>query len=329
MGSERRQHERWKVHRGHAEITNVAGPGADRCPRGQVRIVDWSRGGICLKIPSPTRKMLLFKNEPVLTEDDSIYCSLRLPPLYKPLDICADVVRIERDDEDPGALRVGLAYDDSVPPPTIDALAELLEKKSRSGRVSTSGRVSGRHKASSGKTRTSSGKTKAASGKARTTSGKVTKRNTGTSKRLRASAETQRIRSHGGGLSERVKSQRVRVPSSREAQRVAAEHRTNSSRQRRISDAQHTLTAAEESVRAAKESLRLAIESLQVARDSRAVAREQLARESVCAGAHGTGRQKRASQRALQASADGVAESQRLTKASRRAARQSQRLRRQ
>lgn len=143
---DRREHARFGVTGGNAEITQVSGPRGKRRPSDRARILNWSRGGLLLKLPSPRRRLLLFKQEPALAPQDVIKCTLRLPPQYNDIDIAAEVVRVERCADDPDQIQVGLSFM-SVAPDRMDAMARLLEPKPKpvSARVSrTSGRQSGR-----------------------------------------------------------------------------------------------------------------------------------------------------------------------------------------
>lgn len=142
MEHERRDHMRHRVFGGNAEIQAVIGRG--RKPHDRARIVDWSRSGMRLRVPSPRRRFLIQKLDPVLFEDDSIVCTLRLPPAYNDIFVNAEVVRVERLSDDPDQLEVGLRFDlASTPSDKLEALAKLLEPRPRStsGRLA---RVSGR-----------------------------------------------------------------------------------------------------------------------------------------------------------------------------------------
>lgn len=140
---DRREHARVGVTGGNAEITKVSGPRAGRRPSDRARILNWSRGGLLLRVPSPRRRLLVFKREPALAPQDVIQCTLRLPPQYNEIDVSAEVVRVERCAEDPDQLHVGLSFL-SIPPERIEAMARLLEPKPKpvSARVA---RTSGRH----------------------------------------------------------------------------------------------------------------------------------------------------------------------------------------
>jgi hypothetical protein len=135
---ERRITPRLKVFSGRAEFKRVRGRG--RQPPEPARILDWSRGGLQLKVYSPRRRMLFLKLEPCLYEGDQVTCLLRLPPRYRPLKIVAQVTRVE--DAGSGHLRVGLAFDDELSPEhPKQAIARLLEPRERtrwSGRVARS-----------------------------------------------------------------------------------------------------------------------------------------------------------------------------------------------
>lgn len=167
MGAERRDHPRHRVHGGNAEIEAVIGRG--RRPDERARIVDWSRGGLGLKVKSPRRRFWFKKVDPVLFEDDSINCTLRLPPKYSEVFVSAEVVHVSRDASDPDSINVGLRFDlENTPPEKLAALSEILEPKARtvsgrlrkagvseriSRRLSSEGRISGRSKRSSGRSK--------------------------------------------------------------------------------------------------------------------------------------------------------------------------------
>lgn len=128
---DRREHARHPVSGGNAEIVQVLGPkGARRGPSDRARIVNWSRGGLLLKVPSPRRRLLLFTQPPVLAAEDQVKCTLRLPPQYNDIDLSAEVVRVERCADDPDHLHVGLSFL-SLAAERIDAMAALLEPKPR------------------------------------------------------------------------------------------------------------------------------------------------------------------------------------------------------
>lgn len=140
---DRREHARVGVTGGNAEITKVSGPRAGRRPSDRARILNWSRGGLLLRLLSPRRRLLVFKQEPALAPQDVIQCTLRLPPQYNEIDVSAEVVRVERCAEDPDQLHVGLSFL-SLPPERMEAMARLLEPRPKpvSARVA---RTSGRH----------------------------------------------------------------------------------------------------------------------------------------------------------------------------------------
>lgn len=144
---DRREHARYSVFAGNAEITSIMGPKGSRKPSGRARIVNWSRGGVLLKVPSPRRRLLFFKQEPLLGREDMIKCILRLPPQYNDIDVSAEVVRVERCADDPDQLQVGVNFI-SIPADRLEAMARLLEPRPkpsvRAPRASTSGRQSGR-----------------------------------------------------------------------------------------------------------------------------------------------------------------------------------------
>lgn len=143
---DRRQHARYGVFAGNAEITSIMGPKGARKPAERARIINWSRGGVLLRVPSPRRRLLFFKQEPLLGAEDMIKCILRLPPQYTDIDVSAEVVRVERCADDPDQLQVGVNFI-SIPADRLEAMARLLEPKPRpSVRAprATSGRQSGR-----------------------------------------------------------------------------------------------------------------------------------------------------------------------------------------
>lgn len=143
---DRREHARFGVSGGNAEITQVTGPRGGRRPTDRARILNWSRGGLLLRLPSPRRRLLFLKQEPALAPQDLIKCTLRLPPQYNDIDVSAEVVRVERCADDPDQIQVGLSFL-SVPDDRMQALANLLEPRPKpvSARVArTSGRHSGR-----------------------------------------------------------------------------------------------------------------------------------------------------------------------------------------
>ena len=189
MGKERRGHVRHEVFGGNAEFTLVRGRG--RKPRERARIVNWSRTGLLLRVPSPRRKLLFFAQPPVLSAMDVIACTLRLPPAYKDLEIKGDVVRVSRVPDDPDELFVGISFDlDATPPRQLEELAKLLEPKqltswsqrlparpsqrvarSASGRGAKTG-TSGRSAGASGRSAGTSARGAAASGRSAGTSGR-------------------------------------------------------------------------------------------------------------------------------------------------------------
>lgn len=125
---DRRSHPRHEVLVGNAQITTVRGRG--RTPKGRARILNWSRTGMLLRVPSPRRRFVFFSQSPVLQEMDSIACTLRLPPAYNDVDVKGGVVRVERAADDPDAIDVGIKFDlDATPSRQIEAVAKLLEPK--------------------------------------------------------------------------------------------------------------------------------------------------------------------------------------------------------
>lgn len=131
MGNEKRSNERYKVCGGNADIESVIGRG--KKPADRARIMNWSRGGLLLKVRSPRRKFLVAKADPVLWEDDNLTCTLRLPPTYKEIFVTGCVVHVRRAEDDADWLEVGLQFDEvNTPASKLDALAKILEPKARS-----------------------------------------------------------------------------------------------------------------------------------------------------------------------------------------------------
>lgn len=146
---DKRAHARFKVGGGNAEINSVFGRG--RNPNDRARVMNWSRGGMLLKVPSPRRRFLIQKLDPVLYENDTINCTLRLPPKYDDIEVRVEVRHVERDPRNPDLLNVGVAFDEEhTPADRLLALARMLEPKARtvSGRLkrisATSERISRR-----------------------------------------------------------------------------------------------------------------------------------------------------------------------------------------
>ena len=146
---DKRAHARFKVGGGNAEINSVFGRG--RNPNDRARVMNWSRGGMLLKVPSPRRRFLIQKLDPVLYENDTINCTLRLPPKYDDIEVRVEVRHVERDPRNPDLLNVGVAFDEEhTPSDRLLALARMLEPKARtvSGRLkkisATSERISRR-----------------------------------------------------------------------------------------------------------------------------------------------------------------------------------------
>ena len=146
---DKREHARFKVGGGNAEINSVFGRG--RNPNDRARVMNWSRGGMLLKVPSPRRRFLIQKLDPVLYENDAVTCTLRLPPKYDDIEVRVEVRHVERDPRNPDLLNVGVAFDEEhTPADRLLALARILEPKARtvSGRLkkisATSERISRR-----------------------------------------------------------------------------------------------------------------------------------------------------------------------------------------
>ena len=169
MGAERRDFTRHPVRGGNAEFEAVMGRG--RKPAERARVLDWSQGGLGLKVKSPRRRFLFQALDPVLFEDDRVNCTLRLPPSYGDVFVSADVVHVRRDPDDPDSLFVGLRFDaENTPPEKLAALSAMLEPRARtvSGRLrrasATSERLSERLSAEQP---TPSRRTKRVSGRSR------------------------------------------------------------------------------------------------------------------------------------------------------------------
>jgi hypothetical protein len=132
---ERRESKRHSVFAGNAEITEVFGRG--RKPSERARIVNWSRGGVLLKVLSPTRKMLFMKCDPVLFESDDLQCTIRLAPAYKEIQVRGEVCHVASIPKDPNHVLVGVKFDsEETKPNAFRDMAAVLEPRSRSGRLS-------------------------------------------------------------------------------------------------------------------------------------------------------------------------------------------------
>ena len=94
MGQERRDAQRHSVFGGNAEIISVFGRGHTTGDR--ARIVNWSHGGMLLKVNSPRRKLLFVKQDPVIFEQDAIDCVLRLAPAYKSIPVHGTVLHVSK-----------------------------------------------------------------------------------------------------------------------------------------------------------------------------------------------------------------------------------------
>lgn len=175
MGDERREYTRHKIHGGNAEFQTVLGRG--KVPSERARILDWSRGGLSLKVKSPSRRFIFAKQDPVLFEDDSVNCTLRLPPHYNEVFVSADVVHVRRDPKDQDSLYVGLRFDlENTDASKLAVLANMLEPKART--------VSGRLQRASGASQRISARLDGGEKKRSRRSKRVSKR---ISKRLQAS----------------------------------------------------------------------------------------------------------------------------------------------
>jgi hypothetical protein len=168
---DRREHARFDVFAGNAQIVHIVGPSGERRPTERARILNWSRGGVLLKVPSPQRRFLFFRQEPIVRQDDMIKCVLRLPPLYADMDISGEVVRVTRCRAEPDHLEVGLSFV-SVPPDRVEAMAKLLEPR-KSARLA---KVSGRAARKSQRVERTSGRVERTSGRAERVSGRSPKK---------------------------------------------------------------------------------------------------------------------------------------------------------
>jgi len=120
------------VFAGNAEINDIVGR---RPPRERARIVNWSREGMLLRVPSPRRRFVFFRREPVLQLSDALSCTLRLPPQYADIRVDAAVVRVERAKDDADLLEVGCRFDPATNPAVIETMARLLEPRLRAPSV--------------------------------------------------------------------------------------------------------------------------------------------------------------------------------------------------
>jgi hypothetical protein len=90
---ERRNHPRVALG-GNVEVTTCSG---DK-PEGRAAIVNCSRGGALMRLPSPKRRFFGGK-APGLAVQDSLTCVLRIPPAYQEIEVFAEVVRSNPDPE--------------------------------------------------------------------------------------------------------------------------------------------------------------------------------------------------------------------------------------
>jgi len=126
-GAERRAYPRYPVQGVSGEITNVVGRGS---PTSGIQILNWSQGGMLLRVPSPRRNRLLRRRRPRVAERDMLACTLRLPAHPEPIAIKGDVRRVRRLDDDPDMLEVGVAFDrQATPPQFLVAMRSALEPR--------------------------------------------------------------------------------------------------------------------------------------------------------------------------------------------------------
>ncbi|MEZ6187280.1 MAG: PilZ domain-containing protein [Planctomycetota bacterium] len=126
MGAERRAFPRYPVQGVSAEITNVIGRGS---PTAGAALLNWSQGGVLLRVPTPKRRFLLGGRKPALAERDLLACTVTLPD-GEPVAIKGDVRRVEPSQDDPRWLEVGLAVDrQATPPQFLVALRAAFEPR--------------------------------------------------------------------------------------------------------------------------------------------------------------------------------------------------------
>jgi PilZ domain len=83
--------------------------GLGQVPDQRASVLNCSRGGVLLRVPSPARA-LFKKLPPVLHPSDSVTCVLRMPPTYQEIEVFAEVVRVTRPRNDQDNLMVGLRF---------------------------------------------------------------------------------------------------------------------------------------------------------------------------------------------------------------------------
>jgi PilZ domain len=124
MEQDRRVHPRHRVHAGNCQITALSD---HRPPRERARIVDFSRGGLLLKVHSPRRRFLILKQEAQVENREGVNCTLRLPPLYKDVKVQGVVVHVARVPQDEDWLHVGVQFTGGTQEKSLNALAQQIE----------------------------------------------------------------------------------------------------------------------------------------------------------------------------------------------------------
>jgi len=141
--AERRQHPRYPVYMGRAELVAIVGRGGETRPGVAARLVDWGRGGVLLRLDHPARRLLVWRRPAPLYADDAVALALRLPPRYAPIEVIGEAVRVER--ESRRSVLVAVRFDaERTLPGRLKTLAGLLEPRARSGRIRKADRASRR-----------------------------------------------------------------------------------------------------------------------------------------------------------------------------------------
>jgi hypothetical protein len=133
---EQRDATRREVFGGNAQVRALRTKGYQSVAE-RARIVNWSRGGLLLKLPSPQRKLMFLKQDPCLAEGEQVLLTLRLPPAYRDIKVLGEVVHARRPKRTPNTLWVGVEFDQEAAgfDDALRAMAKLLEPRSRSARV--------------------------------------------------------------------------------------------------------------------------------------------------------------------------------------------------
>ena len=127
-GMDHRRYPRYRVRAGSCEIAEVIGRG--RFPTQRARIMNFSRGGLLLRVRSPRRKFMFVKQKPIFRPADILVCKLRFPPQYAEIHVLADVVYVGRIREELDSLHVGVLFNETTPDRNVEALAAMLERSS-------------------------------------------------------------------------------------------------------------------------------------------------------------------------------------------------------